>query len=132
MLEDVTTRIMVGACRYELSLMETSQDFVRLIAAAREGSQPAITDLLDQFGPHVLRAVRRKLARQMRPRFDSVDFAQAVWGSLFTDPALLADVNSPEALARLLTAMAENKVVQEFRRQLQTKKRNVGRERSLD
>ncbi|MGE0606826.1 MAG: RNA polymerase sigma factor [Pirellulales bacterium] len=111
--------------------MSSQEEFHSLLAAAREGSQPAVARLLDEFGPTVLRAIRRKLARQLRTRFDSLDFVQAVWGSLFADPRLLADIESPVSLARLLTAMAENKVIEQFRRQLQTKKRDMRRDQSL-
>ncbi len=111
--------------------MNTNLDFERLMAEARAGAQPAIVELIEQFGPSVLRAVRRRLARELRPRFDSIDFTQAVWGSFFTDSSLLTGVATPEELSGLLTKMAEHKVIDEFRRHLQTDKRDLHRERSL-
>ena len=55
------------------------QEFANLIDRLREGSDEAFTLLLERFGPYVMRSVRRSLDRRLRARFDSQDFAQAVW-----------------------------------------------------
>jgi RNA polymerase sigma factor (sigma-70 family) len=106
--------------------------FAALVAAASDGSDEAARRLWDEYGPHVVRVVRRRLAREMRPMFDSLDFAQAVWGSLFADRGRLRELRTPQRLTGYLTHMARNKVVEEFRRQVCTQKRQAGRTLSLD
>ena len=110
--------------------MPSSQDdFATLMEQARAGSQSALRDLVSKYGAHVLRVVRQKLNKALRPKFDSQDFVQAVWASFF---AVLPDRYSfdrPEDLVALLTEMARNKVVDAVRQRLLTQKYNVSRER---
>lgn len=107
------------------------QDFPALMERVRQGSDDAIRELVDIYGPHIERAVRRTLNRQMRPKIDSVDFTQAVWASFFANRAAIAAFDQPEALIGFLVKIARNKVVDEFRRLFNTKKHNLNRERSL-
>jgi RNA polymerase sigma factor (sigma-70 family) len=106
-------------------------DFNDLLRRAREGSDEAAWDLVEQFGPYVLRTVRRTLSREMRGKFDSDDFAQAVWASFFGAPERLAEVTEPAQLVGLLATMARNKVIDEMRRRLQTQRYAVRREEPL-
>jgi RNA polymerase sigma-70 factor (ECF subfamily) len=87
---------------------------------------------MKRYGHHILRVVRRKLTKKMRTRFDSADFVQDVWASFFADPHLRSAYQRPEALVQLLASMAHKKVTDEFRRQLETQKRDLNREHSLD
>ncbi|MHC4399124.1 MAG: RNA polymerase sigma factor [Planctomycetota bacterium] len=107
-------------------------DFRRLLERVENGSQEATYELIDRYAPHVVRAVRRKLSKAIRAKFDSVDFVQAVWASFFAAPKSLARFAAPNELVRHLVALAYNKVVDEFRRYMETDKHNVNRERSLD
>ena len=106
--------------------------FDELVARLREGSQDAAWDLVELYGPHILRVVRRSLTREIRPKFDSQDFVQAVWASFFTHRDRFLDIDKPEQLVGLLAAMARHKIVDEVRRRLETQKHNVRRERSMD
>jgi RNA polymerase sigma factor (sigma-70 family) len=101
------------------------------MAGVREGSEQAIRELLDEYGPHVVRAIRRKLNRPMRAKVDSVDFTQAVWASFFANRSQIERLDKPEALIAFLVQVAKNKVVDEFRRLFHTQKNDLNRERSL-
>src|SRR5947209_4816813 len=48
-------------------------EFKNLMRRVQEGSEDAARELLDRYGEHILRVVRRKLSRQLRSKFDSVD-----------------------------------------------------------
>jgi RNA polymerase sigma-70 factor (ECF subfamily) len=107
-------------------------EFRVLLKRAQDGSQDATCELIDSYGPHIVRAVRRKLNKAIRAKFDSIDFVQAVWASFFAAPKPLTDFRSPGELVKFLAALAQNKVVDEIRRRMETDKYNVNRERSLD
>lgn len=111
---------------------EKERRFAELMERIRSGSQDAAREMVEEYGEYVERAVRRMLNKKMRRQFDSSDFTQAVWSSLFSDPANFEKVHGPEDLVRYVFGTGRNKVVEEFRRLLQTGKYNVNRERSLD
>jgi len=107
-------------------------DFATLMRRVGEGSPEAARELLERFGPHIRRVVRRKLHQKLRPKFDSLDFVQDVWASFFTGPDRQRTFSEPEALVAFLVQVAQNKVVENFRQQFYTDKYNVNREHSLD
>jgi RNA polymerase sigma factor (sigma-70 family) len=111
---------------------ELQEDFRHLMQQVRDGSEDAAWDLVNQFGEAIRRAVRRALDTRLRSKFDSVDFVQLVWGSLFRVRDKLDRFDRPEELAAYLAIMARNKVGMEIRRRLLAEKRNVAREQSLD
>jgi RNA polymerase sigma factor (sigma-70 family) len=104
-------------------------EFERLIGEVREGSQDAAWDLLERVGPHVQRVVHKMLNRELRSKFDSVDFVQAVWASFFINRQKIAEFTEPSQLIRFLVGMARNKVISEHRRRILTEKYDVRRER---
>jgi RNA polymerase sigma factor (sigma-70 family) len=105
--------------------------FGELLERARSGSDEAAWDLVEAYGPYVLRTIRRTLSRELRGKFDSEDFAQAVWASFFSSPEQLNGVTEPQQLVGLLATMARNKVIDEMRRRFQTQKYAVRREQPL-
>jgi RNA polymerase sigma-70 factor (ECF subfamily) len=107
-------------------------EFEVLLERVREGSEPAIQVLVDTYGDHVRRVVRRRLNKSLRPKFDSLDFVQSMWASFFEHRSQIAEFDSPEALAGYLARIVSNKVIEQCRRYLQTEKHNVNRERSLN
>ncbi len=109
-----------------------SEEFQRLLAEIRGGSQEAVRELVEYYAPHIVRAVRRKLSRAIRAKFDSIDFVQAVWASFFAVPQRLGDFEGPDDLVKHLAALAHNKVVDELRRRMETDKYNINREQSLN
>ena len=111
---------------------DLESDFRVLMEGVRHGSEEAVWELLNQFGEQIRRAVRRALNAKMRSKFDSLDFVQIVWGSLFRLRDRLDQFERPEQLAAYLVAMARNKVGMEVRRQLDAAKHDIAREQSLE
>jgi RNA polymerase sigma factor (sigma-70 family) len=109
-----------------------NDDFRSLVQQVRNGSEDAAWELVSRFGEPIRRAVRRVLNEKLRSKFDSVDFVQLVWNSLFRVRDKLDRFDQPEELAAYLVAMARNKVGMETRRRLSTEKYNVAREQPLD
>ena len=89
-------------------------------------------ELVERYGAHILRIVRRKLNRTLRVKFDSGDFVQAVWASFFALPLQRYQFDRSEALVAFLANLARNKVVEVVRQRLLTQKYNANRERSLE
>lgn len=112
--------------------MEQDRDFHDLMRRVREGSEDAAWQLVNEYGESIRRAVRRALNDRLRSKFDSLDFVQVVWNSLFRARERLERFNHPGELAAYLIAMARNKVGMEVRRRLMTEKHYVGNEQSLD
>jgi RNA polymerase sigma-70 factor (ECF subfamily) len=88
--------------------------------------------LLDRYGDHILRVVRRKLHRELRSKFDSVDFVQAVWASFFADVPQRGSFDRPQALIAFLVTLAQNKVIEVVRQRMKTQKYNINREKPLE
>lgn len=109
----------------------TEDEFLQLTRSLRDGSPEAFQEILHHFGPYVLRSIRRNLDRRLRSRFDSQDFAQAVWMTIHKNRSRLAECQSPEGLIALLVVIAQRKVRCEFRRHLRAEKQNINREQSL-
>src|SRR5689334_5039762 len=110
--------------------MEASQLRV-LLQRAAAGEEQAAEEVLQTFGPRVLRAVRLRLNRKLRRNFDSVDFVQAVWMSFFDGLSDVERFADARALCGYLTKMAERKVLMTVRRQGQLK-RDTSRECDFD
>ena len=111
---------------------ERADEFGALLKEAQAGSDEAMCELIERYAPHIVRAVRRKLSAEIRSKFDSVDFVQAVWASFFTASLEMGRFGHPEELMGYLLTMAHNKVVDEVRRRLMTEKYNVNREQFLN
>jgi RNA polymerase sigma-70 factor (ECF subfamily) len=107
-------------------------DFAEVIAGARAGDEAAVAALLGRFESEIRTMVRVRLPRALRNQFDSMDFVQAVWKSVFTgkadDVARLADVAQ---FRGFLAGVARNKVYEEHRRRTRTRKYDLGREERL-
>ena len=117
----------------ETGRMQTPDpEFSRLMEHVRAGCPRAIDELLRRYGGNIRVAVRRKLDQRLRPQFDSLDFQQDVWASFFGGAVDRCTFESPAALVRFLEKVASNKVVEEFRRRVRSRKHNVQREQSLD
>jgi RNA polymerase sigma-70 factor (ECF subfamily) len=108
-----------------------SSQFRASMEQVRSGSTDAVWRLIEDYGPHIQRVVRRRLDSRMRSKFDSQDFVQMVWASFFRNPAEMSSFDEPEDLMRYLSAMARHKVVNEYRRRILQQKHNVTREKPL-
>ncbi len=104
-------------------------DLSKVLLEAQNGDQTAWETLFRECYPKVRRVVRRRLDRSMRSLYDSTDFASDVMKSL---AANLDQLSFPtvESLIAFLSHVAEQKVIDEYRRQ-HTLKRDVTRERRL-
>src|SRR4051794_13286523 len=94
---------------------EEPEDFAAPMRAVQAGSGDAARRLHEGYGRHVLRAVRRHLPAALRPKFDSLDFTQAVWLSFFVGVTPARAFDTPDALAAYLTGMAFHKVIDAVR-----------------
>jgi RNA polymerase sigma-70 factor (ECF subfamily) len=111
--------------------MATDDEFAKLMSQVRSGDQAAAWTLIEVYGSHVLKVIRRSLNNQLRSKFDSQDFVQTVWKSFFRDRDRLLAMQSPEQLVGYIQAIARNKVIDETRRR-QTAKYNIAREEGFD
>ncbi len=110
----------------------TDQEFRALMQKVATGSEEAAQELFRDYGPYLLHAIRRRLSKQIRSKFDSMDFAQDVWASFFAEVPEKRSFDSPEKLVAFLTKLARNKVLDAVRQRLKTDKRDVRKEQSLD
>jgi len=106
------------------------EDLSALLNQVKSGSQDAMGQLVETFGPHVLRVIRRMLTRELRPQFDSADFAQAIWLSVLCHGDRIFQFANSDELVRYLAGVTHNKLNMEFRRQYETDKRDLRRERA--
>src|SRR5262245_24000760 len=90
-------------------MIQDASEFRDLIRRIQGGERAAVDELLQRYGKHVLRAVRRKLHPRIRSKFDSLDFVQDVWASFFIQEAHRCNFDRPEALIQFLENMARNK-----------------------
>jgi RNA polymerase sigma-70 factor (ECF subfamily) len=111
---------------------DQERSFQQLMDDVRGGSQDAAWELVHRYGPHVQRFVRRALNQRLRSKFDSLDFVQVVWGSLFRASDQLRSLDRPEQLIALLATIARNKVLNEVRRRLKSAKYSIDREVPLE
>jgi RNA polymerase sigma-70 factor (ECF subfamily) len=110
---------------------EEVHKFQEMLERLNSGCPEASRELLERYGPHIQRVIRRRLDRRLRSKFDTIDFVQSVWASFFAHQGTRKPFDSPEAFIAYLAAMAKNKVVDAYRQRLQTKQYNVRRERSI-
>lgn len=113
-------------------MVSDPQPFQNLIAQVQSGDQDAARQLYDQYGRQIQIAVRRRMGTGLRKRFDSDDFAQAVWVSIFGNLGQISKLKTPAEFVGYLIRVATYKVIDESRRHTQTMRRDMSRERSID
>jgi len=113
-------------------MLENILGFSLLLEQARAGSDSAARELIERFGPFILRVIRNRLDPRLRSIFDSADFSQAVWASFFAMPAQKYDFQQPADLARFLEEIARNKIVEQIRRRLGTRNHKIRHEIPLE
>jgi RNA polymerase sigma-70 factor (ECF subfamily) len=93
--------------------------FRELIRRVRAGDDRAAAELVREYEPAIRRAVRLRLRDpRLRRRLDSLDVCQSVLGSFFCHAALGEfDLDSPEALLKLLTRLVRHKLADHAQRQ---------------
>ncbi len=96
-------------------LQEEKEEIRQLLAEMRGGSEDAAWKLVERYGPHIRRAVRGRMSRQMRSAFDSDDFVQSVWVAIIGMGQPIHELEASELIG-LLAAIARNKVIGQARR----------------
>jgi RNA polymerase sigma factor (sigma-70 family) len=107
------------------------EEFRTLMARVLDGSEEAADQLVKEYGPYLKHAVRRRLDKRLRSKFDSEDFEQDVWKSFFAALPRHETFDGPELLAGFLATLARNKVVDAVRQRTEGQKWNVTREQPL-
>jgi RNA polymerase sigma-70 factor (ECF subfamily) len=96
--------------------MADDLSFSDLIRRVRAGDQQAAADLVRHYEPVVRRAVRFRLGAGLAPVLDSLDVCQSVLASFFVRAASgQYDLDTPEQVLKLLTAMVRHKVAGQVR-----------------
>jgi RNA polymerase sigma factor (sigma-70 family) len=113
-------------------MLHTESPFRHVIQKICSGSQEAVFEFIEVYGPHIQRVVRSRLNQNLRAKFDSLDFVQMVWMTLFTDLTKISKFQQPAELIAYLVIIARNKVIEESRRRMMYQKYNVNRESGLD
>jgi RNA polymerase sigma-70 factor (ECF subfamily) len=99
--------------------MSEESSFRELIGRVRQGDEAAASELVRRYEPAIRRAVRFRLTDpRLRRTCDSMDVCQSVLLSFFVRAASgQYDLDTPEQLLKLLTAMARNKLLNQARHQ---------------
>lgn len=107
-------------------------EFAEMMTEIKSGSINAVWLVIERYEPHIRRVISRRLSAQLRSRFDTMDFVQMVWKSLFEDPQRVYAMHSPTQLGAYLSKMAQRKVLAEYRRRTGTQRQDVAREQPFD
>jgi RNA polymerase sigma factor (sigma-70 family) len=110
-------------------MSEGETEFDRLMERVRAGCPQAAQEVFVRYGEQIRILIRRRLSQRLRPRYDSADFLQSVWGSFF----VRADdyiFRTPDDLVGFLATLAFRKVA-EAGRQLTLGKYDVSRQERL-
>lgn len=114
------------------SLESDETEFQQLMQDMAEGSQEAAWKITEIYTPHIMRSIRATLPQAIRQKADSQDYAQAVWASLLLREKDFQRFNSPGQFIGYLTAMARNKVIDNYRRFTKTQAYSIRKETSLE
>ncbi len=114
--------------------MPATSTFDELIRRVRAWDQEAAAELVRRYEPAIRRAVRFRLAdARLGGLLDSMDICQSVLGSFFIRAAAgQYDLETPEKVLGLLSAMARNKLATQARRQGARKRGYLRRATALD
>ncbi|MBC8290489.1 MAG: sigma-70 family RNA polymerase sigma factor [Planctomycetes bacterium] len=112
-------------------MIDKQAHFKELLERLRAGDVSAADELVERYGPHICRAIRRRFrSRKLRILYSTEDCLQSVWQSVFGQMDRIAELESPEHLMRYLTRVACNKLVDQ-NRHLHAQRNDVDREFSL-
>jgi RNA polymerase sigma factor (sigma-70 family) len=110
--------------------MHGEEEFRSFVDRFRAGDAAAAEELVRYFEPIVRREIRIRMVDSRVSRiYDSVDFTQAVMASFFLRAGDY-ELNGPQDLVRLLTAMARNKLASSARKLLSHKRDGQRKEMS--
>jgi RNA polymerase sigma factor (sigma-70 family) len=93
------------------------QQFALTLERAREGDHEAMTALVEEYQPQILRVARRRLGPEMRSTFDSMDLVQSVHRSLIMSLRRNKfTFDGPQDLVALAVTMIKRKVARKAAR----------------
>jgi RNA polymerase sigma-70 factor (ECF subfamily) len=106
--------------------MPEAPTFEELIRRVRAWDQEAAAELVRRYEPAIRRAVRFRLAgARLGNLLDSMDICQSVLRSFFVRAASSQfELETPEQVLKLLTAMARNKLTSQARKQHASRRDN--------
>lgn len=102
----------------------TPNEFERLMERLRAGDRDAGKDIFERYGKAIQMVVRFRLDRRLRSQFDSIDFAQDAWASLFRIPPEKYTFRTPEELVAFLTRVAQHKMFDAYRKRCRHSKKS--------
>lgn len=112
-------------------MIDSMDDFKSLMRRLGNGDASAAEQVVDQYGAHITRAIRRRFRTQkMRVLYGTEDCMQSVWGSIFSDIERVAKIDTPEHLMQYLARVAGNKLIDRDRK-LRALRNDVYRECDL-
>lgn len=113
--------------------MPATAEFQALIARVRNRDEDAARELVTRYETAIRRVVRIHLRdARVRRLMDSSDICQSVLATFFTRTALGEyEIDTPDQLVRLLTAITRNKLVNEVHR-LKAQRRDIRRTMPLE
>ncbi len=102
------------------------------LARAKAGDADAVRELVRTYEPVVRIMVRGRLPKALRSRFDTMDFVQLVWKSLFAKTGRDLDkFDNEKHFIGFLSGIVRNKLHEEHRKLSETLKYDIGREQPL-
>lgn len=115
---------------------ESPSPFDEFLTSCKLGDQQAIGSLIQEYGPILLRAIRRRLRRGVGPvlrlLFDSTDFEQIVWVEFLAKGLQTSTFMRREQLIAYLLEMAFHKIATAERDHVHCQKRSLLRQQSLE
>ncbi len=97
-------------------MTDNIEHFHDLMARLRAGSNEAARELVNEFAPHVYRAVKRRFRhRRVQVYYATEDCVQSVWGAVFLHLDRVASCENPKKLIHFLACVARNKLIDRHR-----------------
>ena len=112
-------------------MINGNDDFKALMQRLAAGDVAAAEEVVDRYGEHVSRAIRRRFRTQkLRVLYATEDCMQSVWGAIFANRDRMAEIPTPEHLMKFLATIAGNKLIDRDRK-LRAQRNDIDREREL-
>ena len=112
-------------------MADRTQRFHNLLTRLKAGDQDAATQVVEEYGPHIYRAIRRRFrSKKLQILYNSDDCMQSVWGWFFANAADFDKCDTPRHLINYLARTAANKLIDQ-QRSLNAGRNDINREAPL-
>lgn len=109
-------------------MVDRTQRFQDLLTRLKSGDQDAATQVVEEYGPHIYRAIRRRFrSKKLRILYSSDDCVNSVWGWFFANCAAFEKCETPKHLINFLARAAANRLIDQ-ERHLTNSRHDIGRE----